>query len=60
MTRRRTGWVLALLGLLLAGCAPKNIRVRCDAHLQPINAPALAAAVKANMGEGRASGRATP
>jgi hypothetical protein len=23
----------------LVACAPKNIRVRCDAHLQPINPP---------------------
>ena len=30
--------LLLTLGALVA-CAPKNIRVRCDAHLQPINPP---------------------
>jgi len=38
-------WIaLTVLSALacLAGCARQNIRVRCDAHLQPINPPALA------------------
>ena len=32
--------LLLLMSLaVLVACAPKNIRVRCDAHLQPINPP---------------------
>ena len=37
----RVGILLALLGLL-SGCSAHPKRVDCEAHLQPINAPAPA------------------
>jgi hypothetical protein len=35
---------IALLAVvaILSGCAPHAVRVRCDAHLQPINVPVAA------------------
>jgi len=40
ITRSMTGLAAVLL---LAACASRNVRVNCDAHLQPIN-PAAAMA----------------
>jgi len=34
--------MLLMYGAALIGCAPQNVRVRCDAHLQPINPPSAA------------------
>ena len=35
---------------MLMGCAAKNVRVRCDARLQPINAAAVASAARVTTG----------
>ena len=42
-------WAVLAVGLLLAGCAARELKVECDGKLQPINAPAPA------IHEGKAS-----
>jgi hypothetical protein len=44
MSRIATILVSAALIVLAAGCASRNTRVRCDAHLQPINSSTVATA----------------
>jgi ABC-type molybdate transport system substrate-binding protein len=40
--------VMLMIASLLLGCAGKNIRVRCDEHLQPINVAAAGSSAHAS------------
>lgn len=46
MNQRSLLWVFWVLAPVLAGCAPKNVRVRCDGHLSPINPAAITSDAK--------------
>ncbi|MGH8254614.1 MAG: hypothetical protein ACRET0_00160 [Steroidobacteraceae bacterium] len=46
-------WAVLATLTLLGGCASENIRVRCGAHLQPINPSSV-------QGAGRTDGVARP
>lgn len=52
-------WLLAA-AILAAGCAARTVRVRCDAHLQPINPQVVGTQAQSIREGGAKSARGTP
>lgn len=58
---KATKCVLLLAAVILtAGCAVKNVRVRCDAHLQPINPQVVGTPAQSAHDGGAKITRGTP